>query len=169
MCFRETPFTALQQGDINDLLRVSFPVQINRVIIKLASDLFSLLTIAERMEFSNLRNILRAMCLPPALRLLCLPSPTFSLPRQLPVPLLVLLQPFPDRPPNCSSKHTARQRQALTGPPNTRLIIAASLSQRSTTSRLRTHTSSLWFKTAENWVLFKESVTPVFLDFLFGC
>ena len=23
--------------------------------------------------------------------------------------------------PNCSSKHTARQRQALTGPPNTRL------------------------------------------------
>ena len=34
MCFRETPFTALQQGDINDLLRVSFPVQINRVIIK---------------------------------------------------------------------------------------------------------------------------------------
>ena len=36
MCFRETPFTALQQGDINDLLRVSVPVQINRVIIKLA-------------------------------------------------------------------------------------------------------------------------------------
>ena len=34
MCFRETPFTALQQGDINDLLRVSVPVQINRVIIK---------------------------------------------------------------------------------------------------------------------------------------
>ena len=33
MCFRETPFTALQQGDINDLLRVSVPVQINRVII----------------------------------------------------------------------------------------------------------------------------------------
>ena len=37
MCFRETPFTALQQGGINDLLRVSVPVQINRVIIKLAS------------------------------------------------------------------------------------------------------------------------------------
>ena len=34
MCFRETPFTALQQGDISDLLRVSVPVQINRVIIK---------------------------------------------------------------------------------------------------------------------------------------
>ena len=33
MCFRETSFTALQQGDINDLLRVSVPVQINRVII----------------------------------------------------------------------------------------------------------------------------------------
>ena len=40
MCFRETPFTALQQGDINDLLRVSVPVQINRVIIKLASTLW---------------------------------------------------------------------------------------------------------------------------------
>ena len=37
MCLRESSFTALQQGDINDLLRVSFPVQINRVIIKLAS------------------------------------------------------------------------------------------------------------------------------------
>ena len=33
VCFRETFFTALQQEDINDLLRVSFPVQINRVII----------------------------------------------------------------------------------------------------------------------------------------
>ena len=35
MCFRETFFPALQQEDIYDLLRVSFPVQINRVIIKL--------------------------------------------------------------------------------------------------------------------------------------
>ena len=56
VCFRETPFTALQQGDINDLLRVSVPVQINRVIIILASAFFSSLTIADRMEFSNLRN-----------------------------------------------------------------------------------------------------------------
>ena len=36
MCLRESSFTALQQGDINDLLRVSVPVQINRVIIKMA-------------------------------------------------------------------------------------------------------------------------------------
>ena len=41
MCSRETPFTALQQGDINDLLRVSVPVQINRVIIKEARDFAS--------------------------------------------------------------------------------------------------------------------------------
>ena len=33
VCFRETFFTALQQEDINGLLRVSVPVQINRVII----------------------------------------------------------------------------------------------------------------------------------------
>ena len=41
MCFRETPFTALQQGDINDLLRVSVPVQIIRVIIKPIRRLYS--------------------------------------------------------------------------------------------------------------------------------
>ena len=34
MCLRESSFTALQQGDINDLLRVSFPVQINGVTIE---------------------------------------------------------------------------------------------------------------------------------------
>ena len=33
------PFTALQQRDTYDQLRVSFPVQINRAIMKLASDL----------------------------------------------------------------------------------------------------------------------------------
>ena len=48
VCLRESSFTALQQGDINDLLRVSFPCRSIRVIIKLASDLFSSLKIADK-------------------------------------------------------------------------------------------------------------------------
>ena len=55
MRFRETFFTALQQEDINDLLRVSFPVQINRVFITLASDYPFLPSIA-----GTLRKLLSA-------------------------------------------------------------------------------------------------------------
>ena len=56
MCFRETPFTALQQGDINDLLRVSVPVQINRVIIIHIQNLdVRLNTSLERVEGVRLR------------------------------------------------------------------------------------------------------------------
>ena len=56
MCFRETPFTALQQGDTYDQLRVNFPVQINRVIIKLASTVGLELTREITMDSSHYKT-----------------------------------------------------------------------------------------------------------------
>ena len=65
MCFRETPFTALQQGDINDLLRVSVPVQINRVIIiiwyvVMARDLYLRSVLATNSLWTQLLYIVRS-------------------------------------------------------------------------------------------------------------
>ena len=143
VCLRESSFTALQQGDINDLLRVSFPVQINRVIIKLASDLFSSLKIADKNGIFEPPEPLLERCVYRPLfacyvfraqRSPCLGSSRFRC-------KYCFSRSRTD--PNCSSKYTARQRQALTGPPNTCLIIAASISQRYTKSPLRTHASSL--------------------------
>ena len=68
MCFRETSFTALQQEDTHDLLRVIFPVQINRVIIKLASDLsFLAFNSWKTSELAFTRIFLRLSTCPPAL------------------------------------------------------------------------------------------------------
>ena len=108
MCFRETPFTALQQGDINDLLRVSVPVQISRVIIILASNLFSSLTIdvstvPSSLAMSSEPNVLPASAAPGSAASVtsAVPGPTptvaQSTPRDSVGPLLALLITFDNR------------------------------------------------------------------------